>query len=81
VVGTALEEGAGSLYSASLEGDLAVVMGAEGHGMRRLTRESCDQLVMIPMVGAIASLNVSVATGICLFEAQRQMLAKQMERA
>jgi 23S rRNA (guanosine2251-2'-O)-methyltransferase len=53
---------------------MALVMGAEGKGMRRLTREHCDQLVKLPMVGSISSLNVSVATGICLFEIVRQRL-------
>ncbi|MDP2228272.1 MAG: 23S rRNA (guanosine(2251)-2'-O)-methyltransferase RlmB [Moraxellaceae bacterium] len=72
LVGTALEEGAQSLYDASLKGPLAVVMGAEGSGMRRLTRESCDSLVYIPMAGSVESLNVSVATGVTLFEARRQ---------
>jgi len=50
------------------------VMGAEGTGMRRLTREHCDYLVHLPMQGSVSSLNVSVATGVCLFEAQRQRL-------
>jgi len=49
-----------------------MVMGAEGKGMRRLTREACDHLVKLPMAGQVSSLNVSVATGICLFEAVRQ---------
>jgi len=71
VVGAALEEGAVSLYEARLDGALAMVLGAEGKGMRRLTRENCDQLVYIPMHGSVQSLNVSVATGICLFEALR----------
>lgn len=61
-----------NLYQAKLNGSLAIVMGAEGDGMRRLTRETCDELVSIPMAGSVSSLNVSVATGICLFEAVRQ---------
>jgi len=71
LVGAAGEAGA-SLFDADLTGPLALVMGAEGKGLRRLTRETCDTLVHIPMAGTVASLNVSVATGICLFEAVRQ---------
>ena len=61
-----------SLYQQDLAGPVALVMGAEGDGMRRLTTEQCDFLVKLPMVGTVESLNVSVATGICLFEALRQ---------
>lgn len=61
-----------SLYQADLTGPLALVMGAEGEGLRRLTRETCDQLVHLPMAGHVESLNVSVATGVCLYEAVRQ---------
>jgi 23S rRNA (guanosine2251-2'-O)-methyltransferase len=61
-----------SLYDVDLKGPLALVMGSEGEGMRRLTRECCDQLVSIPMGGAVESLNVSVAAGVVLFEAVRQ---------
>lgn len=75
VVGTAGEADS-SLYQASLTGPLALVMGAEGAGLRRLTREHCDQLVNLPMQGTVASLNVSVAAGVCLFEAVRQRQAK-----
>jgi 23S rRNA (guanosine2251-2'-O)-methyltransferase len=59
-------------YEMDLTGSLAIVMGAEGKGLRRLTRERCDALIRIPMLGQVSSLNVSVATGICLFEALRQ---------
>jgi len=61
-----------SIYEAKLSGSTAVVMGSEGKGMRRLVRESCDQLINIPMPGLIESLNVSVATGVALFEINRQ---------
>lgn len=71
IVGTA-GEATSDLYQADLKGAIALVMGAEGEGMRRLTREHCDQLVSIPMAGSVSSLNVSVATGVCLFEIVRQ---------
>ena len=60
------------LYQTDLRGPLALIMGGEEKGMRRLTREACDYLVGLPMHGAVESLNVSVATGICLYEALRQ---------
>jgi 23S rRNA (guanosine2251-2'-O)-methyltransferase len=71
VVGTA-GEAQGSIYQTDLTGPLALVMGAEGKGMRRLTREQCDLLINIPMAGEVSSLNVSVATGVTLFEIVRQ---------
>lgn len=77
VVGTAGETDT-ELFDANLTGPMAVVMGAEGDGMRRLTREHCDLLVKIPMAGSVSSLNVSVATGICLFEVLRQRNATQI---
>ncbi|MBU76678.1 MAG: 23S rRNA (guanosine(2251)-2'-O)-methyltransferase RlmB [Pseudoalteromonadaceae bacterium] len=77
VVGTAGETYT-ELFDANLTGPMAVVMGAEGDGMRRLTREHCDLLVKIPMAGTVSSLNVSVATGICLFEVLRQRNATQL---
>ncbi len=71
VVGAA-GEGERTLFEAALDGPLALVLGAEGKGLRRLTRERCDVLVHIPMLGQVESLNVSVATGVCLYEALRQ---------
>ncbi len=61
-----------TLYQVDLKGPTALVLGAEGDGMRQLTRKTCDQLVSIPMRGAVESLNVSVASGVCLYEALRQ---------
>lgn len=65
-----------TLYDADFAGAVALVMGSEGEGMRRLTRENCDILVNIPMFGSVESLNVSVASGVCLYEARRQRIAK-----
>lgn len=71
VYGTA-GEASTSIYKNKLTGPIAVVMGAEGKGLRRLTRETCDALINIPMAGQVSSLNVSVAAGVCLFEVVRQ---------
>ncbi len=71
LIGTT-EDSEKSLYEADFSGPAALVMGSEGEGMRRLTRETCDVLVSIPMFGAVESLNVSVASGVCLYEARRQ---------
>jgi len=75
IVGTAGEAEV-SIYDQDLTGPTILIMGAEGKGMRRLTREHCDYLVKLPMAGSVSSLNVSVATGVCLFEAMRQRGAK-----
>lgn len=61
-----------SIYQSNLKGPIGILMGAEGDGLRRLTQDTCDHLMNIPMAGTVSSLNVSVATGICLFEAVRQ---------
>ena len=74
VVGTA-GEAVDDVYTNKFSAKTAIVMGAEGSGMRRLTRENCDQLIKIPMAGSVSSLNVSVATGVCLFEYVRQQHA------
>jgi 23S rRNA (guanosine2251-2'-O)-methyltransferase len=71
VVGTS-DTAPKSLYELDLTGPLALVLGAEGAGMRQLTGRTCDELVRLPMKGAVESLNVSVASGICLYEALRQ---------
>jgi 23S rRNA (guanosine2251-2'-O)-methyltransferase len=75
LVGTA-DDAPRTLYDVDLSGPTVLVMGSEGEGMRRLTREACDELVSIPMTGAVESLNVSVATGVALFEALRQRRAR-----
>jgi 23S rRNA (guanosine2251-2'-O)-methyltransferase len=74
VIGTA-GEADHDLFSMKLDGPVAWVLGAEGEGLRRLTRENCDELARIPMFGSVESLNVSVAAGICLFESRRQRTA------
>ena len=70
------DEAQKSIYDLDLSGSIGIVMGAEGDGMRRLTKETCDELVRIPMQGVVSSLNVSVASGVCLYEALRQRLVK-----
>ena len=65
-----------SLYATDLSGPLALVMGSEGTGLRRLTAELCDYLISIPMAGQVESLNVSVATGVCLYEINRQRIGQ-----
>ena len=71
IIGTS-DDAAHTLYQADLTGPVALVLGAEGPGMRQLTRKTCDELVSIPMAGAVESLNVSVAAAVCLYEAHRQ---------
>lgn len=70
-VGTS-DDAPGTIYQSDFKRPLALVLGAEGEGMRQLTRKTCDELVSIPMAGAVESLNVSVASGVCLYEAMRQ---------
>ena len=71
IIGTS-DQATQTLYQVDLKGAVALVLGAEGDGMRALTTKTCDQLVRIPMQGAVESLNVSVASGVCLYEATRQ---------
>lgn len=68
----ASDDAEATLHDLDLTGPVALVLGAEGDGMRQLTRKACDELVRTPMAGAVESLNVSVATGACLYEAWRQ---------
>jgi 23S rRNA (guanosine2251-2'-O)-methyltransferase len=77
VIGLA-EDAEQTLFDVDLRGPVALVLGAEGPGMRQLTRRSCDLLVRLPMAGAVESLNVSVAAGVCLYEAVRQRTATQL---
>ncbi|HLO93279.1 MAG TPA: 23S rRNA (guanosine(2251)-2'-O)-methyltransferase RlmB [Burkholderiaceae bacterium] len=74
VIGTS-DQAEKSIYDLDLQGPVALVLGAEGEGMRQLTAKTCDELVRIPMQGAVESLNVSVAAGVCLYEALRQRRA------
>ena len=71
IIGTS-DDAPKTIYEVDLKGPVALVLGAEGAGMRQLTRKTCDELVSIPMQGAVESLNVSVASGVCLYEALRQ---------
>jgi 23S rRNA (guanosine2251-2'-O)-methyltransferase len=68
------EDAESSIYEVDFTGGSALVMGSEGEGLRRLTRENCDRLVHLPMLGSVDSLNVSVASGVCLYEARRQRM-------
>ena len=68
------EDAESSIYEIDFTGGSALVMGSEGEGLRRLTRENCDRLVHLPMLGSVESLNVSVASGVCLYEARRQRM-------
>jgi 23S rRNA (guanosine2251-2'-O)-methyltransferase len=74
IIGTS-DDAPKTLYQVDLKGATALVLGAEGDGMRQLTRKTCDELISIPMCGGVESLNVSVASGVCLYEARRQRTA------
>jgi 23S rRNA (guanosine2251-2'-O)-methyltransferase len=74
IIGTS-DDASKTLYQVDLKGPTALVLGAEGDGMRQLTRKTCDELISIPMCGGVESLNVSVASGVCLYEARRQRTA------
>jgi 23S rRNA (guanosine2251-2'-O)-methyltransferase len=78
IVGTS-DDASKSLYEVDLSGPVALVLGAEGSGMRQLTARNCDELVRLPMRGAVESLNVSVASGICLYEALRQRMKTHLQ--
>jgi 23S rRNA (guanosine2251-2'-O)-methyltransferase len=82
IIGSA-DESEDDLYAATLDGRIAWVLGAEGKGLRRLTRERCDRLVRIPMHGQVESLNVSVAAGVVLYETlrQRQLSLRQSQQS
>lgn len=71
IIGTTMDS-KGTLFNTTLDGPIALVLGAEGDGIRRLTAENCDALITIPMFGSVESLNVSVASGMCLYEVRRQ---------
>jgi 23S rRNA (guanosine2251-2'-O)-methyltransferase len=75
IIGTS-DKATKSIYDIDATGPIALVIGSEGEGMRRLTGEKCDFLAMIPMIGDMECLNASVATGVCLFEIVRQRLAR-----
>lgn len=70
------EDAEKTLYDGDFTGGSAIIMGSEGEGMRRLTRDTCDMVVSVPMFGSVESLNVSVASGVCLYEARRQRIVK-----
>lgn len=71
VIGTTMDA-PGNLFNTKLDGPIAIVLGAEGKGIRHLTAQNCDSLITIPMFGSVESMNVSVATGMCLYEIRRQ---------
>lgn len=79
IIGTEAEQTTPTIYTLDLSGTIAIVLGAEGKGLRQLTAKCCDYLVSIPMYGSVSSLNVSVSAGICLYEVVRQrIIAKKM---
>ena len=78
IIGTS-DDAERTIYDLDLTGPVAIVLGAEGPGMRQITRKTCDELVSIPMSGAVESLNVSVAAGVCLYEVLRQRRATGAE--